>query len=38
LRIIALLDGSIECIHVDMDDFAEAHQATILFLLSLFLL
>jgi glycine/sarcosine N-methyltransferase len=32
LRIIPLFDGSIESVHIDMDDFAYGHLATILFL------
>jgi hypothetical protein len=31
LGIIALLDGSVERVHVHVDDFAGAHLATILF-------
>lgn len=31
LRIIPLLDGSVKRIHVHVDDFADAHLATILF-------
>ena len=32
LRIIPLFDGRIKCVHVHVDDFADAHLATILFL------
>jgi hypothetical protein len=31
LWIISLFDGSIKCVHVHVDDFADAHLATILF-------
>src|SRR3989442_15155259 len=34
LRVIPLFDGSIESVHIDMDDFADGHLATILFLVS----
>src|SRR4051812_11128026 len=34
LWIIALFDGSIKCVHVDMNDFADGHLTTILFLSS----